>query len=950
VDKVFVELRSRDIGVTLGDFHLNVQQSEFASFTRKLQGGKLEANYRAGFSNGTIMAAGATTRGKFHSLSFIGLNGVQGPYRLQGKNGEQDIIVIAGSERVYINGERMTRGELNDYTIEYGTGEVTFTTKRLISNASRITIDFEYNDRRYNRSLVATQVESRFIKDKYSISFSFAKESDDHDSPVDLVFNQEDKTALEEAGESPLFAFRSGVDSIGVGKGNYIKIDTIVFSPRVQANIPHVIYRFNPVDTLNALYLVTYSFVGSGNGDYEKVSVGNYSFVGVSGGGYLPIRLLPLPEQHSLVDVAINAKPIESVNFSGEFSHSVLDRNRFSVKDDLSNDGDAYKFLVEFKPKELSIGETELGSMEISLSERFMANTFKSLDRINEIEFDRKWSSEGIGGEEKIREAKLNYRPNEQITLLGSYGSMSKGYFSSKRYSGGIGINGTKSPSLSYNIENIGSNNGFNSSNGWWLRQKGSTSYFLSENVNASFRYENKNKQVKDNLSDSLHFGSYRLLDFGPAISLINLWKMSFNASVEWRMLDSLKSSAPIPRMKALTQHYGWELNDWNSLTSKVDLTVRNQNEELTNQDENTFLLRWQSKYNPFERGIETDFLYEVASERTAKMERIFQRVAKGTGNYLYAGDLNQNRIIDEADFQPTRFDGEYIAFLFPTQNYIPVTDLKSSGRIRLNGSRLIDKSGTISSILSSLSSETYVRIEERSTETEKSSLYLMKLEKFLNEQTTIAGSNYFSNDLYLFENQTDFSIRFRYNQRKGLTQMATQNELTYSRERSIRLRFALLKEISNQTDYVLKDDNLLANLFSTRRRNITSSSLSSDFSYRPRQELELGINIGVGSATNFGKDNVDMNDQSLRLIYSFQEAGQLKIEFIREEAVISKTLAFIPFELTSGRVAGKTWLIRLHSDYRLTQFLQANLNYEGRIEGERQAMHTAQAEVRAFF
>ncbi len=954
VDKVFVELRSKDITATLGDFNLNVQESEFASFTRKLQGGKLEANYRTGFSNGNIMAAGATTRGKYHSLSFVGLNGVQGPYRLQGKNGEQEIIIIAGSERVYINGERMTRGEVNDYTIEYGTGEVTFTTRRLISIASRITIDFEYTDRKYNRNLIAAQTENNFLKDKYRLVFSFAKESDDMDSPVDLVLSEQDKSILERSGAKQSAAYRSGVDSVGVGEGNYMKVDTIVYSPYEESIIAYSLYRYSPFDSLRAVYLVSFSYVGTGKGDYDKISVGNYSFAGIGKGSYLPIRLLPLPEQHSLFDIGIGAKPFESVNFSGEFSHSSLDRNRFSNIDDELNDGNAYKFLFEFKPKEIFIENTNLGSMELSLSERFIDRDFNSLDRFNEIEFDRKWSSEGIGGEEKIREAKLSYNPNDRATIQGSYGTMSKEQFESKRFLTGIGISDENYPSLSYNLENIKSENNYNSTNGWWFRQRGNSSYHISENIVTSFKFENENRQIKNNLKDSLYFGSYKLTDFGPTITLKNLWKMSLVAEYGWRMLDSIRTNSFTPSAKVFTQHYGLELTDWNSLTSKIDVTVRNQQEEnfssSQNDDGDAFLVRWQTKYNPFERGIETDLFYEVASERTAKMERIFQRVAKGTGNYIYVGDLNDNRIIDEPDFQPTRFDGEYIAYLSPSQNYIPVTDLKSSGRLRFNGSRLFEKKDLWREVLSSLSSETYLRIEERSTEPNKSDLYLMKLSKFLNGQTTIAGSNYFSNDLHLFENQTDLSVRFRFAQRMGLTQLATQNELTYTRERSIRFRAALLKEISNQTDYVMKDDNLLANQFSTRVRNVNSTMLSSDFSYRPRQELELGIKVGVGSATNLGRDNADLNDQLVHVTYSFLEAGQMKIEFVREEVVLSNTIAFIPFELTSGRITGKTWILRVHTDYKLTQFLQANFHYEGRVEGQREAVHTAQAEVRAFF
>ncbi|MCK7517383.1 MAG: hypothetical protein MZV64_06500 [Ignavibacteriales bacterium] len=73
----------------------------------------------------------ASSRGKFVSNSLIGVDGVQGPYRLTGLNGEREIIAIAGTEKVFLDGIELKRGENNDYVIEYSNAQLTFYSKEI---------------------------------------------------------------------------------------------------------------------------------------------------------------------------------------------------------------------------------------------------------------------------------------------------------------------------------------------------------------------------------------------------------------------------------------------------------------------------------------------------------------------------------------------------------------------------------------------------------------------------------------------------------------------------------------------------------------------------------------------------------------------------------------------------------------------------------------------------
>src|SRR5690606_40562661 len=119
----------------------------FMNFNKKVQGlaGKFE--FGSAEAKTTISASAALVRSEYARSNFIGQEGNQGPYKLAGPNGELYILVISGSERVYVNGMLLKRGESNDYVIDYNAGEITFTSLFPITSEMRISIEYQYSDR-----------------------------------------------------------------------------------------------------------------------------------------------------------------------------------------------------------------------------------------------------------------------------------------------------------------------------------------------------------------------------------------------------------------------------------------------------------------------------------------------------------------------------------------------------------------------------------------------------------------------------------------------------------------------------------------------------------------------------------------------------------------------------------------------------------------------------------
>jgi hypothetical protein len=951
-DKVFVEIRSPQYAATLGDFNLDFGGTEFGRFSRKLQGARGDASYHIGESAFGTTIAGAVLRGKFTSNQFQGVEGVQGPYRLVGKNNERNIIVIAGTEKVYIDGESQIRGETNDYVIDYATGEVTFTTRRLITSSSRIVVDFEYTDRQYARSIVSARQTADMFGSAVRLNVLYSREADDPDQPIDLTLSDSARAVLTAAGDNRDRATLSGVTEVD-SNGLYIRVDTtLAGGPQVS------FFRYSP--GRDARYVVTFSNVGAGKGEYVRQQIGLFVWKGPGQGDYLPIQLLPLPQLHQQIDLQLSASPTGDLHVTGEYAGSSFDGNRFSSLDDGDNNGHAFLVGAEFTPEHVRIGGTDIGRMDVKVRQRYVNERFVPLDRINDVEFNRKWGIDtSTASDERILEAGLTYSPAKGVLVGSSLGNIRRGGgFRTARNDATLQISSDHLPRVAYFLESVRTRESVLNRSGSWLRQKGSAEYSLGV-FTPLIRYEGESRTLQSITTDTLAPGSFAFDVLGVGGRVKNWGALTLSAEYEWRADRSYDAGIVARESNTFTQTYGGKLSEWHSLSSALDLTLRRKKYTplFTSKgfiDINTVLVRNQTRFAPLNRGVETDLYYEVATEQSSRLERVFVKVTEGSGNYRYLGDLNGNGIADEEEFVLTRFDGDFVAITVPTDELFPVIDLKTSARLRLRPSLFLDTGNSfVENMLGILSTETYVRVEEKSREEDLKQIYLLHFSRFQRDATTISGATIVTQDINVLEGKPDFSARLRYSQRKGLTSLSGGIERSFGRERSLRLRWQLIPEVANQIDYVNKVDRVSGGDVVNRQRDIQSDAVTLDFSYRPEQQIEVGWKLDVARSEDAFQSPrlaADFNAQTMRFVYAFRGAGQIRVETSREEIVLSRSAEVIPFELTGGRIAGKTWLWRLTFDYRVTQFVQANINYDGRLEGGSTPVHTARAEVRAFF
>jgi hypothetical protein len=327
IDKVYVEVKGDDFRARLGDQVLRQEEGEWVRFERKASGARGEAQ-RWG---GGVDLAGLVTKGRFATQRIVGQEGNQGPYLLH-QQGAANILILAGSERVWIDGVVMVRGADRDYVIDYETGEVTFTARRLITSEQEIIVDYEYSTDQYRRTISMARLHAG-SGERVNASVLLFREGDDPGDPLFGNFDAEDRRILQAAGGAAEAARRDGAMRVAPGEGDYLLEE--------QSDGAEV-YRYAPG---SGDYRVVFTRVGSGGGAYERQIPYDgpiyFVYVGARQGDYDPVLLLPLPERLEVVDLRLTAALGEPLTLAAEAAVSRADANLLSTLDQREPQGAA---------------------------------------------------------------------------------------------------------------------------------------------------------------------------------------------------------------------------------------------------------------------------------------------------------------------------------------------------------------------------------------------------------------------------------------------------------------------------------------------------------------------------------------------------------------------------------------------------------------------------------
>lgn len=951
-DKVFIEVEAPNSRVAMGDVDVSLTESSFARFNRRLQG----ATGTLDLDHGEYQAAFSVVRGTYRSMRFSGQDGVQGPYRLTNENGQEFVTILAGTEQVYINGERVSRGAQNDYIIDYGIGEVTFTNQQLITDESRITIEYEYLDQNFTNTAIAGETQTSLFNGKLDIGATVIRQADGDELLSQRSLTPSDVSLLQQVGDDLDEAVIDGARIATAEEREqfvmYTKVDTTVNGENLT------IYEHRP-GAPTSIYRVQFTKVPQGEGNYQRTTGQTngflYEWVGEGNGDYTPFRTLDAPESKQMVALRGGYKLTDHIELTGEFATSDHDANRFSSEDDADNTDIGY--TTGFNVKE---ARTRLGKLNLQFNRRYTGQNFEFFERIRDVEFERIWNiNRAFVGKEIANEISLNLIPAASTSIIAGYGTVELNQFKGERQQASASVSLPDRFMFSYDQDWIRSEDQQLNEEGNWFRQQGS----LSKNIEVGstlitpyLSFEHENRIQRDLPTDSLKIESEKFYDIGPGINL-GYRAIDLDAGVAYRNETGVLDDRFEKRAEAIEQRYRLSVNPEGFFRTVNEVRIRNK--EFTDDFLNSgsvanrkgILVRSVTDYGSEESMFEGEVFYEANTQRRALLEETYIEVGPEIGQYVW-DDLNNDgvRQVDEFFPEVSINEGTYIRQFLPNDELLPVVDLNTR---YLNTFRPFNRLDN-KTWYSGLSLRSRIDITENSTTEDIGEIYLLKLQNFQNDSTTIFGRIRWEQELDLLGDIEGGDISIGYSSSESLNRRSRESLKTEMTTQYVNSLFDLGSRTQGRFDINRGRNTATSNTLMNRNFDIRSYSVSPGLNGTINRNWNADLSLSYIYKRDLAQaDETKAEQWKVRTVHRAyimkKIQANISLEF-RSTILKGQSTSYGNYELTEGTGAGNNLIWGVTGSLRASELLRLTINYDGRTVTGRPSIHVAKVVVSANF
>ncbi|WP_203256142.1 hypothetical protein [Hyunsoonleella ulvae] len=947
-DQVFIELFSDTWNIRAGDIDLNNNNSYFSAFSKRVQGLSINANLGGDTSQTNVFAAGALVRGQFTTSQFVAQEGNQGPYKLQGQNGELFVLIVSGSETVYVNGIPLERGEDKDYIIDYNAGEIIFNTTFPITSEMRITVDYQFSDRNYSR-LVAYGG-GNYSSEKLKIGVSVYSENDAKNQPLQQNLSEEQVQILGGAGDD-----RAQMVAPSAVEEAFSENRILYRKDSINGNEIFV-FSNNPDDEL---FRVTFTRVGPNQGDYVISNAFNnpvntvYEYAGALQGDYAPIVQLIAPTKLQIAAINGSYTPSKNTQINFEMAGSKNDLNLFSGADDADNDG----FAGMLRINQNIIKKDSLWNLNAYIKTDFIQDNFRSIEILYNAEFNRDWNLEQPRG-------------NQRVGDLGSQTFLNTG----------LNLSHYKKGRINYQFEYLNFASGFNGSrhiaNANLLLNKlliqSNTSYLdAKSSINTSTFLRSHNTvtrgmkkswlgaklSVEDNVqteiaSQTLTPLSQKFISYEGFTGIGDSTKVFAQIGYKTRVNDSIRNNRLQKVNTSNTFYIDSRIIQNKSTNLSLYANYRTLNhEDDTIEDENSLNSRLQYNQKLFKNIIQSNTVFETNSGTLPQQDFTYVEVEPGQGSYTWI-DYNNNGIQELEEFEIAQFQdqGTYIRVLLPNRVFIKTHQNRFSQTLTINPSQWRVSEKKSQKFWSHFYNQTSYLID-RKIQRDGNNFNLNPFKSDADNQLGLQLN--FRNVLFFNRGKQHYTTSYTYLSNKSSNTLSVGLLENNLRSHQLNFNHKIKENWLITLQSVIGSNESSSENFTSKNFNFDEALLNPKLSYlfNENSRFDVFYQYTVKDNTIGNLENLKQQKFGLGFNLSKNEKGAIngEVNYFSNNYTGNPNTP-VAFQMLEGLQPGNNFTWTLLAQKKLTKFLDLNLSYFGRKTETSKTIHTGNIQLKAYF
>lgn len=948
-DNVYIQLFNEQFDLRAGDIVLQnpVENSYFLKYYKNVQG--LQIGYNSKLKHDWLTQSQLSislSKGQFASVVVDAIDGVQGPYKLRGANGERFIVILANSEKVYLDGKLLNRGFDQDYIIDYNLGEITFSPKTIITRFSRIRVDYEFANQNYSRSnLSAAHV---FQNEKTKLYFNYYREKDNRNNALSFNINERDQLLLRGIGDQNGIATISGIDSTGFQE------NALLYSPKdtVVSGVPFRYYKYDPE---RGTYQISFTAVSAGayNLVSETTNGKVYEWVGAGLGAYEPVRVITLPneKQVAIFGAAYQLSTYET--FYQELAFSQFDQNLFSNIQDQDNNGWAWKGGMHTANRTLGWAPDYKLIGEVNFE--FDQTNFRAIDRFRDIDYDRSWnydvfSDSATQRADHILSAELGLQKDPTQSINYSFGFRDR-YQVINGFQQLLSINQRLGPFQYSSVSSLSSNDLELTSSRWSKSEQ--RLILISAVVKPGYIYTLDQQQTienatKDITNTKMNYQSHDwFLQSGD--SLKSLFRFDYI-----RRTDRLPVNGEFQRY---TDAQEFRLTYSGRISGHQiggQLNFRKVSDHLNpDQSDDQLLGKLSWKGDFVKHLIQSNLTYSTASVRELKRTYVYVNVPTGQGTHTWR-DENNDGIQDINEFYDAVNVDEknYVKIFTPTDEYLNAFQSLLIHTLDIRLPNAWKSGGWFVANLAKLSMNANVRTNLKTT-SDRLVNRLNPIKLTLSGEDLVSAKNNYRGSVFYNRNGQGLSLEF------SRTRQDQKNLLSGGFEQRIisgwegGYRFTFNKSFSIRGISSQRENSNVSDFLSSRNFVLSENGIENQIVWQPGKTFRI-----IGGVDWRKKNNQSAEDEWSEIrelsgewtwMKSSKSNFNINLSWL-EIGFSGEKNSYVGYELLEALQPGTNQKWNVNWQQSLKKGLQLTLQYYGRKSETSPVIHTGNMMVTAFF